>query len=236
MLGRRMVPLALLVAIALAGCGSSSTAGPTAPAASRAPGASAAPVETPSASEAPPTAAPTSAPAGTVAPADSSAPSDTSSPSAEPSAPAAGGAGSTACSGSDRNRDFFAAAAQTFTWDVYCAVLPDGWFVDTGSYLELADGGTVVVTYRGPGDARIELREGAYCTAGGSACSPRDHDLGTASFGDLPGELVTLGPNESDGFAIYVDPGAAPSWAITGTGMDQTAFTAIAAALHRVRA
>jgi hypothetical protein len=233
MLGRRLVPLALLLAIAAAGCGSTSTAGPTAaPGASVAPGASAVPEQAQGGSAAPESSAPVAP--STDTPAPTAAPSAASSPIAEPSTRPSGDVGAAACSGSAENRDFFAAAAQAFTWDVYCAVLPDGWFVDTGSF-RLADGGTLLVTYRGPGDTRIELQEGAYCTTGGSACSPRDHDLGTAPFGDRTGELVSLGPDVKDGFAIYVDPGAAPSWAITGTGMDRAAFEAIAAALHRVQ-
>lgn len=234
MLGRRLAPLALLLAIAAAGCGSTPTATPaTPPTASLAPGASAAPAQTAGASPAAGSSGPTSAPSDTSAP--TAAPSGTSSPAVETSTPPAGGVGSAACSGSAENQDFFAAAAQAFSWDVYCAVLPEGWFVDTGSF-RLADGGTLVVTYRGPGDTRIELQEGAWCTARGSACSPRDHDLGTAPFGDRSGELVSLGPDVKDGFATYVDPGAAPSWALTGTGMDRAAFEAIAAALHRVAA
>jgi len=225
-----MVLLALWFAIATAACGSTST---TAPAASRpasvASGASEAPAQTQDASGSQETAVPTTAPAHTSKP--SVAP--TVAPSTVPSAPGSGDVGAAPCAGSAENRDFFAAAAQALTWDVYCPVLPGDWFVDTGSF-RLADGGMLVVAYKGTGDARIELREGAYCTTGGSACSPRDHDLGTAPFGDRSGELASLGPDVSDGFAIYVDPGGAPSWAITGTGMDRAAFEAIAAALHRL--
>ena len=230
MLGRRLLPLALLLAVASVGCASTSTTMPaTSAMASAAPGASAASPVTPGASATAESAAPT------IAPTDTSAPTiaPTVPPSADASPPASGDVGAASCAGSAENRDFFAAAAEAFTWDVYCAVLPGDWFLDSGSY-RLADGGTLVVTYKGPGGARIELQEGAFCTTGGSACSPRDHDLGTAPFGDRPGELVSMGPAVSDGFAIYVDPGAAPSWAITGTGMDRAAFEAIAAALHRV--
>ena len=230
MLGRRMVPLVLV--LVLAGCGSSATVTPaTQPTTSVAPGASAPPAGSPDAPAATGSAAPATAPTDTSAP--TAAPSETTVPTAGPSAAPSSDAGAAACSGSAENRDFFAAAAQAFSWDVYCAVLPGEWFVDAGSF-RLADGGTLVVRYKGPGGTTIELQEGAWCTAGGSACSPRDHDLGTAPFGDRPGELVSLGPNVADGFAIYVDPGAAPSWAITGTGMDQAAFEAIAAALHLV--
>lgn len=159
-------------------------------------------------------------------------PAETPAASAPEASPGAA-VGADACSGSAENRDFFLAAAESFSWDVYCPVLPDGWFVETGTY-HLADGGRLEIAFRGPDGARIELREGAYCTAGASACSPRDHEIGPAAFGDREGTLATLGPSEADGFAVYVDPGAAPSWSFTGTGMSRAAFVALAAALLRV--
>ncbi len=234
MIGRRVAPLVLVLALVATACGATSTASPTASkAATGAPGASTAPIASEGASGtlAPggPSAAPSDTPAAPSAPASAPTPHLSGSPQLLPP----GDPGTAECAGSAENRDFFAAAAQSFSWDVYCAVLPDGWFVDTGSF-RLADGGTLVVGYRGPGDVRIDLQQGAYCTTGGSACSPRDHELGPAPYGDRSGTLVTLGPSESDGYAVYVDPGAAPSWSITGKGMDQATFSAIAAALHRV--
>jgi hypothetical protein len=231
---------ALLLAIVVAGCGSSSVATPAptsgrtqGPATSAAPDASLPPDAT-----AEP--APTEVPASTEAPVASVGPGATTAPeaSAAPGSPgpdtsASAAPGPAGCSGSAENRDFFAAAAESVSWDVYCAVLGEGWFVDAGAY-RLADGGRLDVTYRGPAGERIELQEGAYCTSGASACSPRDHEIGPAAFGDRTGTLATLGPSESDGFAIYVDPGAAPSWAITGSGMDQATFVSLAAALLRV--
>jgi hypothetical protein len=165
-------------------------------------------------------------PGASVEPAASDGPTQ---PAATPEA----SPGADACTGSAENRDFFAAAAETMSWDVYCAVLPDGWFVETGAY-RLADGGRLDVTYRGPGGESIEVRQGAYCASDASACAPRDREIGSAAFGDRPGVLVALGGSEKDGFAVYVDAGVAPSWAISGSGMDEAPFTAIAAALHRV--
>ena len=152
--------------------------------------------------------------------------------------PAPSGAPSGAqCSGSSENRDFFAAAAQAVSWPVYCAVLPSGWFVESGSW-ELKNGGKVTVTYKGPNGANLTLNEGTYCTGGASACSPHDHEIGQAAFGDMTGTLDDLGPNPpADGYAIYVNPGASPpSWSLTGTNIDQASFTAIAAALLKVPA
>ena len=92
------------------------------------------------------------------------------------------------------------------------------------------------MSYKGPGGARLVLQEGTYCTSGVSACSPHDHELGSASFGDRQGTLVDLGPSQpGDGYALYVNPGVSPpSWSATGTNVDQATFVAIAAAFLRV--
>jgi hypothetical protein len=120
------------------------------------------------------------------------------------------------------------------TWTVYCAVLPSGWFLESGSY-RLRGGGQLNVTYHGPGGTTLALEEGDYCTAGASVCSPHDHELGSAAYGDMQGALSDLGPNEpGDGYAIYVGPGQSPSWSVSSTNVDQATFVALSAALHRV--
>jgi hypothetical protein len=155
----------------------------------------------------------------------------TPEPTGEPSPAPTPGAGAAACTGTVDNRTFFEHIAGQVDWDLYCAVLPPHWFVDAGEF-SLRDGGRMEVTYRGPGGARLTLQEGNFCTDGVSACSPKDQSLGEASFGSRGGGLVSLGPG--DGFAVYVDPGQAPSWAATGTGLDQATFVAFAAALYLV--
>jgi len=227
-----IVAFVIVALVALAACGDAPSSSPrpaATPGASVVAGASGS-IATPGAAV---PASETAAPEGTAAPEETATPetTETPGPSQTPAAPTTGGADG--CSGSAENRDFFAAAAEAFTWDVYCAVLPDGWFLEAGTFRQ-ADGGRLEVSYKGPGGARIEIAEGAWCTDGASACSPRDHEIGPGRFGDREGTLVTLGPDVADGFAVYVDPGAAPSWAISGTGMDQASFEAIAAALHRV--
>ncbi len=117
------------------------------------------------------------------------------------------------------------------SWDVYCPVLPGGWYVLNGSY-QLTGGGRLDIVYNGPGGAQIHLQEGNFCTAGLSACTPHDTVLGAGAFGDRTGSVDSLGPGM--GFAIYIEPGATQSWAITGTGMDQASFQGIAAALVKV--
>lgn len=118
------------------------------------------------------------------------------------------------------------------SWAVYCAVLPDGWFVESGSY-RLANGGRLEVTYRGPGNADLAIAEGNICDGLGpdvEACAPRDALIGSAALADRTGELGRL----ANGLVLDVDRGANPSWRVTGLGISEADFGAIGAAMLRV--
>ena len=216
--------LVVVLGIVVAGCGATAPSGPlaslatgSAPAGSTAPSFSPEPSAVPSAEESP-----------VVPSAEPSAPPSPSEPLVVPP-PDVGDAG--ACSGTPTQQGFFRDAAAILPFAVYCAVLPDGWFVDQGSY-RLAGGGLLEISYKGPGGARFSLQEGAFCTAGASACSPHDLFVGQAAFGDQTGTYGRLG----DSWVLYVDPGSSPAWAARGTGMDEAAFLRLCAALHRVGA
>lgn len=161
-------------------------------------------------------------PANTATPDPAATDGPAGTPAATPPAtPAA------ACSGSDANREFFAQAARSMAWSVYCAVLPEGWFVEQGNY-QLAAGGRLDVTYRGPSDARLSLAEGTLCAnLDVDACAPRDTVLGPAAFGDLEGELGQL----ATGLVLDVGRGANPSWRASGLGLDEAGFRELGAAL-----
>lgn len=211
----RLTAVAGLVAasVILAACGVSDE-GPTvrpAPTDPPPPSASADPSPSDSPSGAPTDASPSGA---------SGEPSLTAVPSGTPSAE---------CSGNDANRDFFAAVAEAVSWDVYCAALPDGWFVDSGTY-RLSGGGWMEVGYRGPGSARFMLREGAFCQEDGD-CVPAGTDVGTASFGDREGTLVAA---DDGSWAVTVDRDAALAWLATGSGLDEATFRGYAETLVRV--
>lgn len=156
----------------------------------------------------------------------------TPSPSSavEPSPSESAGSGAAAvCTGNDKNREFFENAAASLNWTVYCATLPSLWFVDTGGYRQ-AGGGRLEIAYRGPGGARLELHEGAFC-ADGSGCVPNGTESGDAQFGDKTGTLIAT---DDGGWAVVVDRGAAISWLAVGTGLDEDAFRAYASALAAV--
>lgn len=207
--------LVLSIALLVAACGGSSgsaTPDPTArPSAvvTEAPE-SVAPSEAPSAEPSPvePTEAPTDAP--------------TTAPSADP------GDGAAACSGSDENREFFAAVAGSVDWAVYCPVLPSGWFVASGEY-RLAGGGWLEIAFRGPGGTRIDLREGAICSS--DDCVPTGTDLGEAAFGGMTGTVSDLGDGR---FAVVVGPDASLAWTLVGSGLAEADVRTIAADLALV--
>lgn len=165
-----------------------------------------------------------------IAPSDDLAAEPSATPIVEPSvaAPSASSGSTTAeaCSGSDQNRDFFIKAAASLDWTVYCAVLPARWFVDAGEYRQ-AGGGRVEITYRGPGGARFELHEGAFCAAA-DGCVPSGADVGDAAFGDQSGTLIAT---DDGGWALVVEAGAPISWLAIGTGVDEDAFRAFTAGL-----
>lgn len=220
---KRLAVLLILAAFVMAACGD--TSGPLA---SRDPGATSTPAggQPTKNPVAPPTEIPTDAPtdAPTAEPTTSADPTASIDPTAS-----ATPAPDAACSGSDANRAFFASAAADLAWDVYCAVLPSGWFVQSGQYRQ-GNGGFLEVAYRGPDGRTFALREGAFCGLP-DGCVPAGSDAGTGAFGDREGMLIMA----IDGsFAVVVDKGAPLSWLALGAGMDQAEFLALSAALSRV--
>lgn len=224
---------ALLVALLVVACG---TTNPTAPTTeSSAPPPTGATTATPVPSSATPTESGSGEPSA-AASASSEATSEATPEASTETSPVASGSGAgNSCAGSSDNQSWYTTAADGLPFDVYCPVLPATWFVDAGG--GTWRGGTdqwLQITYKGPGGAKILVQEGAFCTGGLSLCSPHDTVLGTATFGSLPGSLDALGPAPSDGYAIYIDPGTGKGYTITGTGISQDAFAAIAAALVKV--
>ncbi len=235
MLSLRAAACGLALTLLFAACGpaapsSGATAGsdPT-PRATPAPGESASPLDT-----APPSASEPSAsgetPTSTDPPAATDEPTPTEIPSDPPETveptPVPGTAD--ACTGTDKNRTFYEELAAKVEWTVLCGVLPKGWFVSQG-YYRLANGGKLVMSYKGPGGSTLALSEGAWC-ATDDGCVPAGSTLGGATLGPLAGTLYQA----ADGFAIHVAPGENPSWLMTTTGLDQATTLALAAKLAEV--
>lgn len=194
-----------------ASTGSPATSSPTErdPAASASPGSDLPPASETPASETPASSEP--------------APSRTADPG--------GGTATETCSGSPENRDFYLAVAEAVDWTVLCPVLPDGWFVESGTY-RLAGGGWLEIAYRGPAGARIRLREGGFCPDA-SGCVPSGVEVEDVAVGPLVGRLIAT---DDGGWAVVVDRGAQRSWLFEGSGIDEATFRSLAGALVEVDA
>jgi hypothetical protein len=184
-----------------------------------------------------PSVGPTSSASVPPSPSDSSGPSPTDStePSAEPTPSGSTGPTPTApssasvCSGAKDTPDFYESFAGAVNFPVYCAVLPAGWSLVSGTY-RLASGGHITISFRRRADsATFELDEGSFC-ADDSGCVPSGSPAGTGPYGDLSGSLVQT----TSGFALVVAKGEKPSWLATSNGLDQATFLALTAALHAI--
>jgi hypothetical protein len=226
MFGRNRLAMgsaALLIAVALTGCSGSSTLPTAVPTAT--PSAADTPTDTPA-----PTATETATPSPTQVPVESATPIATDTPSPEPSATATSPAA--ACTGTADHQAFFVLAAGKLAFDLYCAVLPSGWYLQEAAYQQ-PNGGQFTVSYKGPGGATLSMSEGAFCTTGEAACSPHVSIRGTATFGPLPGVIDVL-TTPPDAFVIYVNPGTTRAYTVQCTNLTQAKFIALAAALTKV--
>lgn len=222
----RLAALLVAAALVVAACGD--TTGPL-------DGASDAPTSSTDPTDGPTVGTPTESPSAEPTPeptASATSPGDSPSPSIDPSldpdaTPVPGS--EAACSGNDDNRVFFAAAAVVLSWDVYCAVLPPGWNVQSGRYRQ-ANGGFLEISYAASGGRTLALREGAFC-GDPDGCVPDGPEIGEGSFGGATGTVIA----GTDGsWAVVVARGESLSWLAVGTGMDEATFRALAGALHRV--
>jgi hypothetical protein len=170
-------------------------------------------------------------------------PTPTASPTAKASAKASAAAVATptsaatataagsglACTGTAEHLAFLVEAANALTFNIYCAVLPSSWWLSAIEYRQ-PDGGYLTISYKNLSGGVITVGEGNFC-AGAPACWASASDLGTASFGDKSGLLKQLSGGQ---YAVFVDPGTASGYQITGKGMSQADFVAMAAAMVKV--
>ena len=122
------------------------------------------------------------------------------------------------------------AAHAATTYDVYCPVLSSGWLVREGTYQGGA-AGQVDMSWKGPDGAILEITEGSFCTTDADTCSPHVSVVGPVTLGDRLGLLDVL---SGGGLAVYVSPGTAKAYTVTGSGISQAAFISIAAELVKV--
>jgi hypothetical protein len=198
-----------------------------------------------------PTETPTPVPTVSPTPTDTPTPVPTESPTPEASATASATTSATAAGPTDppparavpastctlrgaANQTFWATVSQKMSWDVYCPVLPAGWQVSAklGYKYDLSVGpsGVLSMAYTGPNGETLRIDEGSFCTGQAAACSP-GAVIETIVFGDLLGSLDSLPGGDQ---AVYVKPGAAKSYKLTGSGISQAALVQIARDVAKV--
>ncbi len=192
-----------------------------------------APTDTPTAEVTPtlaitpaPTASPPSSQRPIATPAATPTPAPTPTLAPTPTSPAS------FCTGTAEHQAFFLDAAKKLPFDVYCAVLPSGWFFQSANYTQ-PNGGQLTIAYKGPGGASLAVSEGAFCTTSDTACSPHVSIRGTASFGDKPGMLDVLS-TPPDVLVVYVNPGTKVAYQISSGNLTQAKFVALAAMMTKV--
>ncbi|HEX7611164.1 MAG TPA: hypothetical protein VF371_00220, partial [Candidatus Limnocylindrales bacterium] len=123
--------------------------------------------------------------------------------------------------------NFFKMASMSASYDVYCAVLPQGWTVTTGANPELAATAPLTVEYKRPAGEAFTLEEGKYGEAAGAEVLRIGPEVGTASFGDRTG---TLGGSNGS-YYLFTPPDGEAMWTASCTGMTLDDFKALAAAV-----
>jgi hypothetical protein len=146
----------------------------------------------------------------------------------------------TTCTGTSQFTDLFAEAAAQEPFDVYCAVLPDEYWIKSGSYT-LPNGGNVTIEYVNARGFKLALEEGNVCPDGLSACGVNGAPSGTIRLGDLTADLyATAMPVDSAGtievYMAFAQAGAGRMYGLTGYGMSQATFVELAATLVKVAA
>jgi hypothetical protein len=163
---------------------------------------------------------PTAQPTDTLAaptPTVPAAPTDV--PTAAPTGPAGG------CSGSQANKDWWAAESKHLVFTVYCGSMPSGWYFETAND-NYNNGGMMYAEYKGPSGATFSVFEGKF--------DPTIHgpSLGSANFGDLGGTLYSAAPAA---FALLVNPGTTHAYQAVASGsITQATFVNLAARMVQV--
>jgi hypothetical protein len=164
-------------------------------------------------------AASTPAPTPTVAPTPTATEAATPTPTPTPTS-AAG-----ACTGTPEHQAFFVQAAASLPFDVYCAVLPSSWWLDSASY----KGNFLEVEYKNAAEAGLMIWEGAWCPPDAWCVGP-GAVIGPASFDGLAGTLYSM----DTAYIIEVGTSVNQEYVLFGRGMSQAQFVAYAAAVVKV--
>jgi hypothetical protein len=217
-----MIAALMVASLAAAACGSSATPTDIVVVITDAP-----PTTTPT-DTAPATLEATFTPWATPTPAGPPTPTPLPTPTPKPVPTPTPGPTSPAqpCTGTATHLAFFVTAAQKEPFAVYCARLAKTYHLTAANWY-LSPKKYMTVTYGATGGLTLGLREGNFCSG---SCTPGTTVLGTANFGPKSGQLIAT----STGYALYVNPGTATAYELTGHGMSQATFVSIAAQVFLV--
>jgi hypothetical protein len=156
-------------------------------------------------------------------------PGPTANPTAVPahtSAPA-----TSPCTHTSSNPTWFEEQAGHLKWAVYCAVLPSGWSIESGSADYNGDG-LLVVNYKRSGGGTLQAKE----MGTPSGIKLLGTDIGTVKVGDMNGILYDEGGGQ---VAAWVSAGTsgvsgAGYYYIRGSGMSAMQFSDLVNAMRRV--
>jgi hypothetical protein len=174
---------------------------------------------------APPSETPTPEPTATPTPTPTPEPTPTPTPTPSPTSAAA------RCTATPEQRAYLADAAAVLKFDVYCAVLPSGWWLDQAQYSQ-SNGGVFTATYRSTAGHLVGLSEGRICGDMSTCLDGYLSVVGPALYGDLAASLYVVDALPT--YGVYVSPHHAPAYAIYGHGMSQSQLKSFAAALVKV--
>jgi hypothetical protein len=228
MRGARRRLTILIMTLAVAGCASTTAPTPIIVLITPTPGETATPTAEPttSPSESPsesPSVSPSESPSESPSVSPSESPSESPSPSGSPTSPAAG------CTGSEAHKEYFANAANNLPFDVYCAVLPSGWWLQASEYHRANE--YLYVLYRNNAGIEVILISGRLC-ADLSTCMDLFPVLDSASFDGLAGTMRSIG---GSGHGVFVSPHSVPGYALVNpTGLSQAKVAQYAAAVIKV--
>jgi hypothetical protein len=170
-----------------------------------------------------PTPEPTLESTGSPSASPSASPSETPGPSATPGPV-------DACTGSAENKDYFQDAANNLAFDVYCAVLPAGWWLSASEWRGHPNT-YLTISYKNAKGWTISVGEYNFCS-GAPLCWTSISDLGSANFGDRAGHLYLRATGV---YAVYVDPGTTHGYQMVGSGgVSQSDVKAYAAAMVKL--
>lgn len=125
---------------------------------------------------------------------------------------------------------WFEGEAPHLSFDLYCAVLSSGWYLNN-AFDTYDSGGMVQMFYLGSAGASLHVSEGHFCAGDKSHCGFSGTSMGQGSFGGRTGDIDQGGPNS---WVFWADASSGMAYEVLGAGMSLADFKSILTAMHKV--